>query len=68
MSNSVIYIVTQDECYLNLLRASVESLKRAMPKLPVTVFSQFPIEESNSPVGSVRCTNADIVLDGLARR
>jgi len=45
MSTGAIYIVTQDERYLNLLRASAESLKRAMPDLPVTVFSQFPIQE-----------------------
>src|SRR5713226_5693158 len=44
MSTGAIYIVSQDERYLNLLRASAESLKRAMPDLPVTVFSQFPIE------------------------
>jgi len=41
-----IYIVTQDERYLNLLRASAESLRKAMPDLPVTVFSQFPIKGS----------------------
>jgi hypothetical protein len=43
MTQGAIYIVTQDERYLNLLRASAESLKRAMPGLPVTVFSQFPV-------------------------
>ena len=43
MSQGAIYIVTQDERYLNLLRASAESLKKAMPGLPVTVFSQFPV-------------------------
>lgn len=43
MSNGAIYIVTQNELYLNLLRASAESLKQAMPGLPITVFSQFPV-------------------------
>ncbi len=44
MSQGAIYIVTQDERYLNLLRASAESLKKAMPRLPITVFSQFSVE------------------------
>jgi hypothetical protein len=44
MSQGAIYIVTQDERYLNLLSASAESLKKAMPCLPITVFSQFPVE------------------------
>src|SRR5439155_27326438 len=43
MSQGAIYIVTQDERYLNLLRASAESLKKAMPGLPATDFSQFPV-------------------------
>ncbi len=44
MSQGAIYVVTQDQRYLNLLRASAESLKKAMPGLPITVFSQFPVE------------------------
>jgi hypothetical protein len=44
MSTGAIYVITQDERYLNLLRTSVESLKCAMPDLPITVFSQFPVE------------------------
>jgi len=44
VSQGAIYIVTKDERYLNLLRASAESLKRAMPDLPITAFSQFPVE------------------------
>src|SRR5215469_15445289 len=44
MSEGAIYIVTQNERYLNLLRTSLESLKTAMPELPVTVFSQFPFQ------------------------
>jgi hypothetical protein len=44
MTRGAIYVVMHDPRYLNLLRASVESLKRVMPELPVTVFSQFPVE------------------------
>ena len=44
MTRGAIYVVTHDPRYLNLLRASVESLKRVMPELPVTVFSEFPVE------------------------
>ena len=44
MTRGAIYVVTHDQRYLNLLRASAESLKRVMPELPVTVFSQFPVE------------------------
>jgi len=43
MSNGAIYIITKDERYLNLLQGSAESLKRSMPDLPITVFSQFPV-------------------------
>jgi hypothetical protein len=43
MSNGAIYIVTQDERYVELLRISAERLKKVMPGLPITVFSQFPI-------------------------
>lgn len=42
--NGAIYILTQDPRYVGLARASAESLKRAMPDLPITVFSQFPID------------------------
>ena len=44
MTRGAIYIITRDAVYLNLLRASVESLKRVMPDLPVTVFSEFPAD------------------------
>jgi hypothetical protein len=44
MTRGAIYIVTRDPIYLNLVRASVESLKRVMPNLPVTVFSEFPAD------------------------
>src|ERR1044071_1544147 len=44
MTRGAIYIVTRDAVYLNLLRASVEQLKRVMPDLPVTVFSEFPAD------------------------
>jgi len=44
MTRGAIYVVTHDQRYLYLLHASAESLKRVMPELPVTVFSQFPVE------------------------
>jgi hypothetical protein len=47
MSDGAIYIITKDERYLNLLEASAASLKRAMPDLPITIFSQFPISSAN---------------------
>jgi hypothetical protein len=43
MSQGAVYIITQDARYVNLLLTSAASLKRAMPELPITVFSQFPI-------------------------
>jgi len=42
--NGAIYIVTQDQRYSGLVRASAESLHRSMPDLPVTVYSQFPMD------------------------
>lgn len=47
MREGVVYVVTQDPRYVDLLCSSSESLKRAMPDLPITVFSQFPIENRN---------------------
>jgi Glycosyl transferase family 8 len=44
--NGAIYILTHDELYVDLALQSVASLKRAMPDLPVTVFSQFPIRSA----------------------
>jgi hypothetical protein len=44
MSKGAIYIITQHERYVDLLLTSAASLKRAMPDLPITVFSQFPVE------------------------
>jgi hypothetical protein len=44
MSEGAIYIITQDSRYTGLLLNSAASLKRVMPDLPVTVFSQFPLE------------------------
>jgi len=44
MSNGAIYIVTQDQRYVDLLRISAERLKRVMSDLPITVFSQFPVK------------------------
>jgi len=43
MPNGAIYILTQNDRYVNLALQSLASLKRVMPDLPVTVFSQFPI-------------------------
>ena len=43
MTNGAIYILTQNERYVDLALQSLVSLKRAMPDLRVTVFSQFPI-------------------------
>lgn len=44
MSQGAIYIITQDPRYVGLLLTSAASLKRAMPELPITVFSQFSVE------------------------
>jgi hypothetical protein len=41
--DGAIYVATRDPRYVNLLLGSVASLKRAMPDLPVTLFSQFPV-------------------------
>jgi hypothetical protein len=43
MPNGAIYILTQNERYVGLALQSVASLKLAMPDLPVTVLSQFPL-------------------------
>lgn len=43
MSYGAVYIITQDPRYVNLLLTSAASLKRAMPDVPITVFSQFPV-------------------------
>jgi hypothetical protein len=47
MKIGAIYIVTQDSRYTTMLLHSAASLKRVMPNLPITVFSQFPIESSD---------------------
>jgi hypothetical protein len=44
MSNGALYIITQDPRYVDLLLTSAASLKKAMPELPITAFSQFPVE------------------------
>ena len=46
MSNGAIYIVTQDARYIDLVCVSAERLKTVMPDLPITVFSQFPVDSS----------------------
>lgn len=46
MKIGAIYIITQDSRYRELLLNSAASLKRAMPDLPITVFSQFPLESA----------------------
>lgn len=48
MSKGAVYIISQDPRYVGLLLTSAASLKRAMPDLPITVFSQFPVEGSFS--------------------
>jgi hypothetical protein len=42
--NGALYIITQDPRYVDLLLTSAASLKKAMPDLPITAFSQFPVE------------------------
>lgn len=44
MKIGAIYIITQDSRYIGLVLDSAASLKRVMPDLPITVFSQFPLE------------------------
>jgi hypothetical protein len=44
MSNGAVYIITQNPRYVDLLLISAASLKKAMPDLPITAFSQFPVE------------------------
>jgi hypothetical protein len=44
LTNGAIYIITHDSRYTELLLGSAASLKRVMPELPITVFSQFPLE------------------------
>jgi hypothetical protein len=44
MTTGAIYIITQDSRYTGLLLNSAASLKRVMPDLPITVFTQFPLE------------------------
>jgi len=46
MADGAVYIITKDERYVNLLQASAASLKRVMPDLPITVFSQFPVSSA----------------------
>lgn len=43
MTTGAIYVITRDSRYRGLLINSASSLKRAMPELPITVFSEFPI-------------------------
>lgn len=47
MSDGAIYIITKDERYVKLLEASAASLKRVMPDLPITVFSQFSLSSAH---------------------
>jgi hypothetical protein len=44
MSNGAVYIITQDPRYVDLLLTSAASLTKAMPDLPITVFSQFSVD------------------------
>ena len=45
MTVGAIYIITHDPRYVGLLQTSSASLKAAMPELPVTVFTQFPVPD-----------------------
>lgn len=47
MSNGAIYIITHNPKYVGLLLSSSASLKEAMPDLPITVFTQFPVSSPN---------------------
>lgn len=47
MKIGAIYIITQDSRYTEMLLNSAASLKRVMPDLPITVFSQFPLESAD---------------------
>lgn len=46
MSTGALYIITQDPRYVDLLLTSASSLKKAMPDLPISVFSQFPVSSA----------------------
>lgn len=46
MTCGALYIITQNPKYSDLLLGSAASLKRVMPELPITVFSQFPVQSS----------------------
>jgi len=46
MSTGAIYIITRDSRYTGLLLNSAASLKRVMPDLSVTAFSEFPLESA----------------------
>ncbi|MBV9573044.1 MAG: hypothetical protein JOY93_03245 [Acidobacteriales bacterium] len=42
--DGAIYVITQDARYLDMLLISAASLRSNMPDLPITVFSQFPVQ------------------------
>lgn len=44
MSNGALYIITHDPRYVDMMLTSAGSLKKAMPDLPITAISQFPVE------------------------
>lgn len=46
MSIGALYIITQDARYVDMLLTSAASLRKAMPDLPITAFSQFPLESN----------------------
>jgi hypothetical protein len=46
MPNGALYIITQNPRYVDLLLSSAASLKQAMPDLPITAFSELPVESS----------------------
>ncbi len=46
-TDGAVYVITQNPRYIDLLLTSATSLKRSMPELPITVFTQFPV---NNPI------------------
>src|SRR5579871_547516 len=44
MLNGAIYVITRDPRYVGMMLTSAASLKEAMPDLPITAISQFPVE------------------------
>jgi hypothetical protein len=58
MTNGALYIITQDPRYVDLLLTSAASLKKAMPELPITAFSQFPVDNASGSFEKVVAVEA----------